>query len=261
MVGNHNPMAQSFIPSMSPLTKIDLWIYARGVNDTLSISIRKELNGEDLTLISKKIFLDQVHDWVTFDFDDIDVNVGSIYYIVAEATRNTKTHNEYGWVFGENNPYKNGDMFYGSKWTLDMNGSDMCFRTYSRSQDEPPEKQTTPFGQINGKPGIIYNYSTSSIDPDGDKLYYFWDWGDKTTGSWFGPYNSGEIVEQGHSWAKKGTYDIKVKVKDKWGMESNWATLTVTMPYSYNKPIPQFLERLSQRFPNAFPLLRQLMGY
>ena len=45
------------------------------------------------------------------------------------------------------------------------------------------------------------------------------------------------------------------------GEESDWATLTVTMPYSYIKPFPQLFGKLFQRFPNAFPLLRQLMGY
>ena len=56
-------------------------------------------------------------------------------------------------------------------------------------------------------------------------------------------------------------YAIKAKAKDVNGNESNWETLTVTMPYSYNVPFMQFWERLFERFPNAFPILRHLMGY
>jgi hypothetical protein len=57
---------------------------------------------------------------------------------------------------------------------------------------------------------------------------------------------------------KRGTYEVKVKARDGNGMESDWGILSVTMPYE-----PQFLFNhwLFERFPNAFPLLRFLLGY
>jgi M6 family metalloprotease-like protein len=119
----------------------------------------------------------------------------------------------------------------------------------------------TIFGPLTGKTGIEQNYTSRTFDANGDQVYYFWNWGDGTQSEWLGPYNSGETCISKHMWNTIGKYDIKVKVKDTSGNESDWATLTVTMPYSYNKPIPQFLELLFQRFPTAFPLLRHMMEY
>ena len=104
-----------------------------------------------------------------------------------------------------------------------------------------------------------YNFTTT--DPDGDEVYYFIDWGDQTNGSWIGPYPSGDKITKSHTWSTKGTYIIKAKAKDIYGNESDWATLSVTMPCSYNIPFQHLWERLFERFPNAFPILRHLMGY
>jgi hypothetical protein len=125
----------------------------------------------------------------------------------------------------------------------------------------PPNKPSKPNGSSSGKPGVSYTYQTSSTDPDGDQLYYMWDWADGTALTWDGPYTSGQTATASHIWSAKGSYSIKVKVKDITGAESIWSDpLPIKMPYSYN-PILQFFELLFQRFPNAFPILRQLMGY
>ncbi|MBE3121902.1 MAG: hypothetical protein IMZ53_11800, partial [Thermoplasmata archaeon] len=63
------------------------------------------------------------------------------------------------------------------------------------------------------------------------------------------------------SWSNKGSFTIKVKAKDTSGLESNWGTLSVTMPLSYEPSLFRFLVLLVERFPNAFPILRQLVGY
>ena len=111
-------------------------------------------------------------------------------------------------------------------------------------------------GPENGKKGEEYAYNVLTSDADGDTLYYFFDWGDGTNSGWIGSYDSGEEITVKHIWNKKGTYNITVKAKDAFNAESDWATLTVTMPYSYNKPMPQFLELFFERFSNAFPILR-----
>ena len=64
-----------------------------------------------------------------------------------------------------------------------------------------------------------------------------------------------------HKWTNSGNYNITGRVMDTNGNWSAWSEpLPITMPYSY-KPIPQFLEKLFQRFPHAFPIPRQLLGY
>ena len=122
---------------------------------------------------------------------------------------------------------------------------------------------TTPVinGSTNGKTGVQYTYKFRSTDPDGDDVSYCVDWGDDTGEICIGPFTSGEEVTDTHTWSADGTYVVKVKARDIYSAESDWATLTVTMPYSYNNPMPQFFGLLFQRFPNAFPLLRHLLGY
>ncbi|MCX6661183.1 MAG: hypothetical protein NTY91_01370 [Euryarchaeota archaeon] len=51
-----------------------------------------------------------------------------------------------------------------------------------------------------------------------------------------------------------------MKLKDDaTGAESDWATLDVKMPTSFEINNP-FMHWLFEMFPNAFPLLRQLVG-
>ncbi len=115
-------------------------------------------------------------------------------------------------------------------------------------------------GEIDGNIQTSYEYAIQATDPDQDDIKYFIDWGDSSNSGWIGSYNSGETVYVNHSWDEKDTYTIKVVAKDINGAQSDWGSLTVTMPYSYN-PTLHFLERLFHRFPNVFPPLRQIMIY
>jgi hypothetical protein len=132
----------------------------------------------------------------------------------------------------------------------------------TEQQHNPPNKPNTPDGSTRGKPGVSYTYQTSTTDPDGDLLYYTWDWGDGTPINWTGPYNSAQKVVASHIWSTKGSYSVKVKAKDTTGAESVWSDpLPISMPYLFNNSLLKFFELFFERFPNAFPLLRQLMVY
>ena len=129
-------------------------------------------------------------------------------------------------------------------------------------KSNPPTKPSTPTGPSSGKPGNAYTYWSSAVDPDGDKVYLMFDWGDGSNSGWIGATDSGHTISASYIWHDTGSYTVKVKAKDTSGAESVWSdSLPITMPYSYNNPIPQFFELISQRFPHAFSLLRQLMGY
>jgi hypothetical protein len=126
--------------------------------------------------------------------------------------------------------------------------------------NQRPNKPNTPAGKQSGKSGTNYTYASSCVEPDGEVLYYIWDWGDKNYTYWVGPSNSGESAEATYSWGQKGEYAVRVKTKDVFGGESDWSDpLPIKMPYSYN-PLQQLLERLFERFPNTFPVLWHLMG-
>jgi hypothetical protein len=128
--------------------------------------------------------------------------------------------------------------------------------------DNQPPSPPTISGQANGKINTAYPYTFIAIDPEGDEVSYYIEWGDAGSTPWTEFQASGSPgYSESYSWSTKGTYIIRAKAKDTYGAESNWAQLTVTMPCTYNKPFQLFWERLFERFPNAFPLLRNLLRY
>jgi nitroreductase len=120
------------------------------------------------------------------------------------------------------------------------------------SSDHPPATPDVS-GPESGNVGTRYNYTMSTTDPDGDTVFYWVDWGDNTNSGWVGSSASGETITVSHTWSKKDTYDIKVKAKDVYGAESNWATLNVKMPTTISFT---FFMKFFTRFPHIFPVFR-----
>lgn len=99
------------------------------------------------------------------------------------------------------------------------------------SQPDAPNKPSRPDGPTNVKPNIEATYTTSTTDPNGDQIYYLFNWGDDSNSGWLGPYDSGQIVTASHSWSRRGTFKVKVKAKDTKGHESPWSeSLKVSIP-------------------------------
>ncbi len=110
-------------------------------------------------------------------------------------------------------------------------------------------------GPAKGKLKVEYDYILNAVDPDGDDVSYYVDWGDGTNSGWTTLSASGVDVTLSHTWAKKGTYAVKAKAKDTIGAESGWTTLSVSIPRTYSP----FILRLFERFPHAFPILRYIL--
>jgi len=126
------------------------------------------------------------------------------------------------------------------------------------TENTPPEVPIIT-GKEKGTPGLTYLYVFGTTDPEQDDVLYYIDWGDITNSGWLGPYPSGVSKSLGHSWSQQGTYLIKIKAKDTYGLESDWGTLSVTMPLEV--PSFWFVEWLFERFPHAFPFLRYLIEF
>jgi hypothetical protein len=95
---------------------------------------------------------------------------------------------------------------------------------------EPPEAPTTPDGPDEWTQNIEATFSTSAIEPQGEDVYYMFEWGDGNNSEWIGPYASGETGEASHSWVEIGTYEIRAIAKDVNGSQSEWsqpATITI----------------------------------
>ncbi|MCX6664319.1 MAG: PQQ-binding-like beta-propeller repeat protein [Euryarchaeota archaeon] len=127
-------------------------------------------------------------------------------------------------------------------------------------QSNSPPGTPTITGEINGTIREEYWYIFTSVDPDNNPVTCYIDWGDGSAVE-SKDFASGEAGGASHTYTARGSYTIKAKARDTLGEESDWGTLSVTMPTSYNMPLLQFLELLFQRFPHVFPILRQMLGY
>jgi len=99
----------------------------------------------------------------------------------------------------------------------------------------PPNASSQPTGDTSGYHSISYTYSTSTTDPNGDSIYYWFDWGDQTNSGWMGPYASGATASHSHSWNTPGSYNVKCKAKDIYEAEKGLAwsdpvTVTISNP-------------------------------
>jgi hypothetical protein len=145
----------------------------------------------------------------------------------------------------------------------DPTGSDLYTRKWYTfaTRASPPPNAPIIDGPTSGNKGVSYNYNFVAVDPDGDDVYYMIEWGDwSPVTEWIGPYHSGQVVIVSHTFSKTGTLIIKCQAKDSHGSLSNWGQLVVTMPYIPSLFL-ELIERLMERFPHAFQILRQLLGY
>jgi C1A family cysteine protease len=123
----------------------------------------------------------------------------------------------------------------------------------------PAEKPETPSGKRWGKVGEKYYFSANTSDPNGDTIKYCFDWGDGNE-SWTDFVDSGRPVSESYTWYSKGNYEIKVKVQDEHGLESDWSDpLKINIPRSRQYKINK-LAWLFEILPNALQIIRQIFG-
>jgi len=129
----------------------------------------------------------------------------------------------------------------------------------SVNENDRPETPSRPNGPTSGKINREHTFATYSIDPDGDDIYYLFDWGDGYNSGWIGPYLSGENIKASHTWSEQGNYEIKVIAQDINGAESEWSDpLAVSMPKNKLYINPVFL-RFLETYLQKFPLMRFLL--
>jgi C1A family cysteine protease len=219
-------------------------------------------------------------DWASYNPNDYDwgptprVN-GPYYGLVNEPVEfQGETGGEhppftYNWDFGddttstEQNPshtYTNPGEYIVRLTVTDDNGATMTDETSAWIQEtnQPPSTPTIE-GPTSVATGNYCWYNITFDDPDGSPLYLYAVAFGFESNMWWGPYPSEWYKEFLYFyWKEEGDFIVKAKVKDPYGAESDWATLTVTVPKNkpyINRPILNFL----QQHPNLFPILRQLL--
>lgn len=244
-ISEYGYFAQSFRPTLSQLTRVQLLMYKKGTPDGLSISIRSSLTGPDLTLkyLSASSISTSVS-WIEFDFPDISVTPGSTYYIVWDPIGIPDLNNDFYWNLGTDNPYTNGEAWINlGTWEIHNPVSapdpDFCFKTYgiSSGSNNPPNKPTTPSGPTTGLINENLHYESYISDPDGDGMEVYFDWGDGTHTGWVGILTNGTVGNY-NMWSSAGTYQVRVKTRDTPHLEeSPWSNaLSVTISDGTNEP-------------------------
>jgi len=104
---------------------------------------------------------------------------------------------------------------------------DPSVRIWSDDPSEPPETPDAPDGPDEWIRDVECTFSAVATDPEGEHVYYLFDWGDGTNSGWLGPYPSGQTVDAEHAWSELGDYEVKVKAKDIWGVVSEWSEASV----------------------------------
>jgi len=184
------------------------------------------------------------------------------YYLISQdqtcgdALSNSKLYFFNHFMFNEYNP----EWIYRCYSTLmgtTLYG-DPALKLYPISN--PPSKPSTPDGPSSGRINIIHTYTTSCIEPDDDQTRYLFDCGDGNT-IITEYYPAGETVSISYKWNEQGTFNIRVKAQDKYGVWSDWSdSLPVSMPNNKSVKTLGYLEsfkNLYQRFPVIYRIFSQ----
>ena len=129
---------------------------------------------------------------------------------------------------------------------------------FTTGDNNPP---TNPFidGPSQGVPEESYTFTFVSTDPESHDIRYEVDWGDGVVDN-TNLVPSGQEVTLTHTWdPPPRTVTISATAIDEHYAESGVSLFEFTLP---RKKVFNFnlLEWLFERFPNAFPILRQLLG-
>jgi hypothetical protein len=186
-----------------------------------------------------------------------DVEVDSKTQIIMDKIDNLVTSEKHG--SGNQNshgisiyvPYQYYDDSYEYiDFSVDTEWDEFLDWFHNGQNSQPPTKPVI-IGPNSGFVDVTYEYEFYSLDPEGDYISYYVEWGDYTSGDWIGPVQSGETVTASHSWSKTGAFIIKAKAVDEHNSDSEWSYHTVTIPKSKVKNCyNNFIYRLFQFFPN-----------
>jgi hypothetical protein len=116
--------------------------------------------------------------------------------------------------------------------------SEMTMKIVNPTQPLPttnvaPAKPSAPVGTASGVILTQYQYRTSTTDPDGDRVWYTFYWGDGST-STTGLLDSGATASASHAWTQPGTYGVYVRATDSEGNASAWSsgtTVKIVKPF------------------------------
>jgi len=158
-------IAQSFTPQIEVLTRA-FFLMARNIttSEPCVLAVRDNLTKEDLSVVSIEPSAFPVVNgtpteeqlaWIEFNFSDVWVTPGQIYYMVVYTANVT---DNYYWISGNGtNIYPNGTVYLsiddGQNWE-EFVGADGCFKTYGLHET---------FLQLTPKGGLGASFTVKNI--------------------------------------------------------------------------------------------------
>jgi hypothetical protein len=231
-------LAQSFKPSLSKITKVNLQIKKPGpFPEYWNYHLEIRAGSPTGTLITSTLidYYSLANGWNMFDFPDASVIPGNTYFIILYGAGIAEPYQDY-WYYGTTNPYPNGGAFYYSGGWMELTGWDFCFETYG--ENSPPNTPSTPSGPTSVIEGIFYTYTTSTTDPDNDKVRFGFDFNNDGViepSHWTGLYSSGATCSFQVVFYGIGARYLRAKAEDEHGLQSGFSS-ALTIDVSENNP-------------------------
>ena len=271
-------LAQSFVPQLTNLTRVELFLTKDpGYPPSLpfELAIRDSLTG--INLAHKSVNSEQIPfypygDWIEFDFDDISMTTGQSYYIIVY----TDGDGAYMWGCAEDNPYPYGMMYEstdgGYNWNSLPPSMDACFKTYGYGGGGADLTCDGSLSWTDVQSGSIVegSFIIENIGDPGTLL----DWEIESYPNWgtwtFNPENGEGLTPEDDPI----TVNVKVIAPDEQEetftgevvlVNSEDPDDTCVIDVSLATPVNQqvdiypLFQRILERFPNAFPILRYLL--
>ncbi len=215
--------------------------YAEGWNivgvlnaDMISYAIT-ENDGDHLI-----VFENSASEWLYTYTNDVNTKYSSYIDLILHHGGSTWGSDHYSfWEYGYNalfyfeyteTPYyhTSGDTIEHINATYAKKNARLIFATLAELAEaqplsKPPTTPTKPDGPEELIKSVEAIFESTTTDPEGENIYYLFDWGDGNETGWIGPYPSGQTGEASHAWTELGEYEIKVKAKDINDVQSNWS--------------------------------------
>lgn len=180
----------------------------------------------------------QTYNISAFDPDDYRLNYTINWGDGATSTVGPAAS---GMRVNANHTWLRTGMYRVKAYATDPRGANSAFsESISVVVDIPPGRPSLPTGPSMGMPGTFFEYNITATDPDGDRVRYLLDWGDRTISS-SGFIKSGSVAGMNHSWKKSGIYYVRAMSRDVRGANSAWSdSLRVAINSPPESPLKPF---------------------
>jgi outer membrane protein assembly factor BamB len=184
-------------------------------------------------------------------------SAGFIYAVDSEGNILWRKNIANNWVHSSPSIGPDGTVYIGSSSMSDEGFYGVLY-AFGELDPNAPEAPIIE-GPKNGSIDTMYSFNFTTTDPNGDDVYYYIDWGGGKDTEWIGPYKSGKKICLNRTWRNQGTYIIKARAKDPDNFWGSWGEHVVTIPKN-KQASNTFFQHFLKRFPNAFQILRYLLG-